>query len=196
MTHVLRINASLFGAQGVSSQLTQHLIDAIQNTHGDVTLSERELTGTSLPHFNAHTIEAIGKGEAALADTLIAEVQQADVLLLGVPMYNFGIPSELKAWFDHVARAGVTFRYSENGPEGLLTGKKVYVVTTRGGLHKEQSSDVEVPFLRIMLGFLGLTDVTFVYAEQLNMGEANKAQALAAARTHIDSLFDAEVTAA
>ncbi len=192
MTQVLRINASLFGEQGISSQLTEHLLNNLHTQHNDLQVVSRELLGDTLPHFSAEAIANISEGKATLADNLISELQQADILVLGVPMYNFGIPSELKAWFDHVARAGVTFRYTENGPEGLLTGKKVYVVTTRGGFHQAQSTDVEVPFLNIMLNFLGLNDVTFIYAEKLNMGEENKAQALAQAHSHIDSLFRKE----
>ena len=109
----------------------------------------------------------------ALDDALIAEVQAADVVVLGVPMYNFGVPAQLKNWIDAIARAGVTFRYTANGPEGLLKGKKVYVALTRGGKYRDTPADTQVPYLKTVLGFLGMTDVQFVYAEGLAMGDAD-----------------------
>lgn len=101
---------------------------------------------------------------------LIAEVQAAEVIVLGVPMYNFGVPAQLKNWIDAISRNGVTFRYTENGPEGLLKGKKVYVALARGGRYRGTEADSQVPYLRTVLGFLGMTDMHFIYAEGLNMG--------------------------
>ena len=106
----------------------------------------------------------------ALDDALIAEIQAADVVVLGVPMYNFGVPAQLKNWIDAISRAGVTFRYTEKGPEGLLKGKKVYVALTRGGKYRNTPADTQVPYLKTVFAFLGLTDVHFVYAEGLAMG--------------------------
>ena len=114
----------------------------------------------------------------ALDDTLIAEVQAADVIVLGVPMYNFGVPVQLKNWIDAIARNGVTFRYTENGPEGLLKGKKVYVALARGGRYRGTEADTQVPYLKMVLGFLGMTDVDFIYAEGLNMGPEAASKAL------------------
>lgn len=193
-TRVLNINASIFGDQGVSSQLSHTLIEQLRARHRNLDLQVRDLSQTEIPHFDARTIAAIGEGKAALADQLIAEVQAADILVLGVPMYNFGVPSQLKAWFDHIARARVTFKYTENGPVGLLTGKKVYVITTRGGIYKDQASDSEVPFLKTMLGFIGLSDVDFIYAEGLNMGDDRRKQAIDQANQQIHHLFHSETT--
>lgn len=187
-TNILRIDASIFGGEGVSSQLTQKLVDHLAAVTGDVSVTSRHLAGSEIPHFSAATIEAIGAGKAVLADALIAEVQAADIIVLGVPMYNFGVPSELKAWFDHIARANVTFEYTDEGPVGLLKDKKVYVVTTRGGLHKDKATDVEAPFLTIMLGFLGLHDVEFIFAEGLNMGADMRENGIAAAEKTIVQL--------
>src|SRR4029078_8091628 len=123
-------------------------------------------------------------GQRAAADYsqgLIDELRGADVIALGLPMYNFGVPSTLKAYFDHVARAGLTFRYTANGPEGLLKGKKAYVFATRGGLYAGTPRDTETAYVRDFLAFLGITDVEFVYAEGLAMGEAPKQEALAKA---------------
>src|SRR5690606_22026455 len=116
---------------------------------------------------------------AATADAAIAELQAADVLVLGVPMYNFGIPSTLKAWIDSIARAGTTFRYTANGPEGLLKGKQAYVLAARGGAYQGTPADTQTPYLKTFLGFVGITDVTFVYAEKLNMHADQQPQILA-----------------
>ena len=125
----------------------------------------------------------------ALDDALIAQVQSADVIVLGVPMYNFGIPVQLKTWIDAIARAGVTFRYSENGPEGLLKGKKVYVALARGGLYRDSPADSQVPYLKSVLAFLGMNDIDFIYAEGLAMGAEAASKAFAEAEAHISELI-------
>lgn len=123
---------------------------------------------------------------AGFSDALIDELKAADVIVLGLPMYNFGVPSTLKAYFDHVARAGATFRYTENGlPQGLLAGKKAYVFATRGGLHAGTPLDTQTGYVRDFLRFLGIEDVEFVYAEGLAMGDTAKADALAKAQRAI-----------
>jgi FMN-dependent NADH-azoreductase len=124
----------------------------------------------------------------AESDALIDELRRADVLVLGVPMYNFGVPSTLKAYFDHVARAGVTFRYTAEGPVGLLTGKRAFVFATRGGRYAGTDADLQSAFLRRFLGFIGINDVEFVYAEGLSLGAEQRDQALAAALERIDQL--------
>lgn len=121
------------------------------------------------------------------SDILIKEIREADILVFGVPMYNFGIPSTLKAYFDHIARAGVTFRYTDQGPEGLIDDRPVYILAARGGLYAGTANDTQTPYLRTFLGFLGLKDLRFIYAEGLNMGEAQKAQALSRARQELTS---------
>lgn len=125
----------------------------------------------------------------ALDDALIAEVQASDVIVLGVPMYNFGIPVQLKAWFDAIAKAGVTFRYTDQGPEGLLKGKKVYVALARGGVYRDTPNDTQVPYLKLMLGFLGMTDVHFIYAEGFAMGPDAATNAVQEAQQQISVLF-------
>jgi len=121
----------------------------------------------------------------ALDDALIAQLQAADVVVLGVPMYNFGIPVQLKAWFDAIARAGVTFRYTEQGPEGLLRGKTVYAVLTRGGVYRDQPSDLVTPYVKNMLGFLGISEIRPIYAEGLAYGPEAEAKSLAGAGADI-----------
>ena len=119
-------------------------------------------------------------------DSLIAELQAADVIVLGVPMYNFGVPTQLKNWIDAVARAGTTFTYTDKGPVGLVQNKKVYVALTRGGLYRNTPADTQVPYLKMVFSFLGMTDVQFVYAEGLAMGAEAEQKALAAAHDAID----------
>ncbi len=125
----------------------------------------------------------------ALDDALIAELQAADVVVLGVPMYNFGVPAALKNWIDAISRAKVTFQYTANGPEGLLKGKKIYVVLTRGGQYRNTPSDTQVPYLRTVLSFLGMTDIQFIYAEGLALGADAEQQSLASARQQIEAVL-------
>ena len=125
----------------------------------------------------------------ALDDALIAQVQAADAIVIGSPMYNFGITVQLKAWFDAIARAGVTFKYGATGPIGLVTGKKVYVAIARGGLHRDGPSDTQLPHLKMFLSFLGMTDVQFVYAEGLGMGPEAVAKAQAQADADINAVL-------
>jgi len=140
---------------------------------------------SDIPHFSAATIAEIGDGKAELADKLIEELKEADILVLGAPMYNFGIPTQLKAWFDHVARAGSTFKYTESGPVGLLENKKAFVITTRGGIHKGLPSDVETDHIQIFLSFVGIVDVDVIYAEGLNLGGEQKELAMGQAESDI-----------
>ena len=181
---ILHINSSLNGKNGVSGQLTQTLVQQLHNQLDVERVIYRSVAEDELPHFSADTLSAIGAGQAELADTLIEEVKAADIIVIGAPMYNFSVPSQLKSWFDYIARAGVTFKYTSEGPQGLLTNKKVFVVTSRGGVHKEQPTDAAVPFLKIILGFVGLTDVDFIYAEGLGKSDL-KEQAVALAEQDI-----------
>jgi len=186
MKTVLHIQTSLFQQQGQSSQLSATLVDQLLASND--TLIHRDLATEPVPHLNAEIFTAFTTPAAersveqqvmvAYSDELIGEWQAADVIVLGLPMYNFGIPSTLKAYFDQLARAGVTFRYTSQGPEGLLTGKKVYVLATRGGTYQGTALDTQVPYIRIFLNFLGITDVEVIYAEGLARGEAQRTQAL------------------
>ncbi len=189
---ILHIDSSIFGAKGYSSQLSAELVAKLQHELGDTTLTYHSLAEENVPHFSAQTIADIGEGAADLADRFINEVQAADYLVLSAPMYNFAVPSQLKSWFDYIARAGVTFKYGENGPVGLLKNKKVYVVTTRGGFHRNSNTDSESQWLKTMLGFLGMNDVEFIYAEGLNI-EGEKDKGLSAAKQHITAITSKEV---
>ena len=201
--NILQVNSSARafrnGQGSVSTQLANELVERLHGAHPEATLRVRDLALDPHPMLDESALVALGTpadqrtpwqaARVALDDALIAEVQAADVIVLGVPMYNFAVSTQLKAWIDGIARAGVTFHYTENGPVGLLGGKKVYAVLSRGGVHRGAPSDSQVPYLETVLGFLGLDDVEFVYAEGLAMGPAAAAQGLASAREGIDTVL-------
>jgi FMN-dependent NADH-azoreductase len=198
MKKLLQINASLFSGNGQSSTMSNQFVAAWREAHPDGEVTLRDLGADPVPHLTAQRFGAlIAKPEERNAeqqvvvdfsDALIDELRNADVVALGLPMYNFGIPSALKAYFDHIARAGVTFRYTEKGPVGLLTGKKVYVFAARGGLYAGSPLDTQSGYVRDFLRFIGIDDVEFVYAEGLNMGDASKQAALTNAQAAIQQL--------
>lgn len=198
MTTLLQINTSLFAGQGQSSQLAERFVAAWQARHPDATVIRRDVATDAVPHLDARRFSAFTTpaeqrnpeqvGVIAYSDMLIDELKRADVIVLGLPMYNFGVPSQLKSYFDHVARAGVSFRYTANGPEGLLTGKKAYVFATRGGLYAGTPLDTQTNYVRDFLRFIGVADVEFVYAEGLAIGAEQKTDALARAATAIEQL--------
>ena len=197
MKTILQLNSSLFGEGGASSRMASAFISRYRAGNPGARLVVRDLAKDAMPHLTAEGFAAFGAKPAertlagqtavALSDTLIRELREADVIVLGLPMYNFGVPSTLKAYFDHVARARETFRYTETGPEGLLKGKKAYVFAARGGVYLGTPHDTEIAWLRQMLGFLGITDVEIVYAEGLAM-EASRDGALEAATREIERL--------
>lgn len=198
MKKLLQLNTSLFSSNGQSSRLADQFVAAWRARNPGAGIVVRDLARDPIPHLDAERFLAfIAKAEertpqqlaiAAFSDALIDELKAADIVVLGLPMYNFGAPSTLKAYFDHIARAGVTFRYTESGPEGLLTGKKVYVFAARGGRYAGTALDSQTGYVRDFLAFLGITDVEFVYAEGLNMGESNKEAALADAQQRLEEL--------
>jgi FMN-dependent NADH-azoreductase len=198
MSTLLQIRTSLFSNQGQSSQLADQFVARWQAAHPDGTVLTRDLADAPIPHLTAERFGAFTTAPEARSaeqaqvvaesDALIDELRAADLIVLGLPLYNFGIPSTLKAYFDHVARAGVTFRYTENGPVGLLGGRQVRVFAARGGLYAGTALDTQTDYVRNFLGFLGLTDVQFVYAEGLAMGEARRNDALAQAREQLEAL--------
>lgn len=193
MATLLQINSSLFGENGNSSLLAQEFVDGWKTQNPNGNLITRDFSKESVPHLDAARVQALFTPEADrtaeqqqvvnYSDQMIAEIQTADVIVIGVPLYNFGVPSSLKAYFDHIARAGVTFKYTETGPVGLLNNKPVYIIATRGGVHQGQPSDTQSQFLINFLSFVGLKDVHFIYAEGLNMGQ--KDQAFTAAKNLI-----------
>jgi FMN-dependent NADH-azoreductase len=199
MTTLLQINASINHDNGQSSQLANQFVAAFQERHPEASILVRNVaTGESVPHLNAERFGAFitqpeQRSDAqhavvAYSDSLIRELKQADVIVIGLPMYNFGVPSQLKAYFDHIARAGVTFKYTEKGPVGLLTGKKVYVFAARGGLYAGTPLDTQTSYVRDFLRFLGMTDVEFVYAEGLAISAQSKEAGLARAVAEIARL--------
>jgi FMN-dependent NADH-azoreductase len=208
MTKILIINSSALGEASVSSKLTREMADRLKAADPSVRIAVRDIGAEPVPHLTAHTVSAIrGKAETdaaratlALSDELVGEVRDADVLVIGSPMYNFGMSSTLKTWFDHVLRAGVTFRYTDKGvSEGLMTGKKAVVVETRAGLYSEGASaglDSQEPHLRTLLGFIGITDVTFVRAEKLAFGPEAASAAIAEAAGQLGSLVATELALA
>jgi FMN-dependent NADH-azoreductase len=194
-TRVLEISASARSSGSVSRELTRDLIDALDDRHGNVRTIRRDLS-QGIPFVDEAWIDANFTPEEArtdahrealaLSDTLVAELKEADVLVIGVPLYNFSIPAALKAWIDMVARARVTFRYTAGGPEGLLEGKKAYLVVATGGVSVGSDMDFATPYLRHALAFIGITDVEVIAAEKLNsQAEVSKD----AARLHMANLI-------
>jgi FMN-dependent NADH-azoreductase len=198
MTTLLQIQSSIFSNGGESSRLAQQFVAQWRGAHPGAEVIVRDLARDPIPHLSAERFQSfLAKPEertpaqqavVSFSDGLIDELERADVIALGLPMYNFGVPSALKAYFDHVARAGKTFKYSEKGPQGLLTGKKAIVFATRGGLYAGTPLDSETPYVRAFLKFLGIADVEFVYAEGLALGDAPKKEALARAEREIQAL--------
>lgn len=192
---ILQINASARREGANSTKLANTVVERLQAAHPGAALTLRDLAATPVSILDEDALGALftpaeqrSATQAALVaeyDALIAEVMAHDVLVLGVPMYNFGVPVQLKAWLDAIARAGATFRYTESGPEGLIKGKTVYVALARGGLYRDQPHDSQVPYLKTVLGFLGLTDVRFIYAEGLNMGPEAAAKGFAQAEADL-----------
>lgn len=206
MKTLLQIKASIFSGNGQSSQLADRFVANWRASNPEGKVVERDLATDPIPHLTAERFGAfLAKPEERdaqqqavvdFSDALINELRGADMIALGLPMYNFGIPSTLKAYIDHIARAGVTFRYTENGPVGLMTGKKAYVFAARGGQYVGTPMDTQTGYVRDFLRFIGIDDVEFVYAEGLNMGEDSKKAALASAQDAIRLLAEPLQTAA
>jgi FMN-dependent NADH-azoreductase len=199
--NILQVNSSARREGSQSSQLASAIVEGFRAINPGARVTVRDLAHTPHPELDDAALQALFSpadqhtpeqaARVAQDDVLIAEIQAADVVVLGVPMYNFGVPAQLKNWIDAVTRAKVTFRYTANGPEGLLKGKKVYVALTRGGRYRNTPADTQVPYLRTVLGFLGMTHVQFVYAEGLAMGADAANEALASAHQQIDEALAA-----
>jgi len=194
--NILQVNSSARVEGSHSSRLASSIVERLRATNPQAALTVRDLARTPHPVLDESGLAALftpadqrtpeQAARVAQDDALIAEIQAADVVVLGVPMYNFGVSAQLKNWIDAISRAQVTFSYSDKGPEGLLKGKKVYVALTRGGKYRNTPSDSQVPYLKTVLAFLGMSDVQFVYAEGLAMGAAAEQTALESAQTQID----------
>jgi FMN-dependent NADH-azoreductase len=197
--NILQINSSARSSGSESTRMSDKLVAGLVAANPGASVVRRDLASDPHPTLDEAALGALFTPAAdrsaeqnariALDDALIAQVQAVDTIVIGAPMYNFGITTQLKAFFDAIARAGVTFRYTAAGPEGLLTGKKVYVNLSRGGVHRNGASDSQVPYLKTFLGFLGMTDVTFLYSEGMGMGPEAVAQAQAQADAQIDAVL-------
>jgi FMN-dependent NADH-azoreductase len=200
--NILQINSSprawANGQGSQSTRLANELVEKLRAANPGATLTLRDLTTQPHPPLDESALGALFTPEQARSaeqharvaqdQALIDELKAADVIVIGVPMVNFGITSQLKSWIDAITKAGVTFKYTATGPVGLFEGKKVYAVLTRGGLYRDQPHDTQVPYLRQILGFLGLTDIQFIYAEGLAMGPDAEAKALSSARAEIAAI--------
>ena len=197
--NILQINASARREGANSTRVANAIVDRLKAAYPGARVSLRDLAVTPHPVLDEAALGALftpadqrtpaQQARVALDDALIAEVQAHDILVLGVPMYNFGVPVQLKSWIDAIARVGVTFRYTEKGPEGLLKGKQVYIALARGGLYRDTAKDAQVPYLKTILGFLGMHDVRFIYAEGLAMGPDAAEQGFARAQADLDAAF-------
>lgn len=198
---ILQINSSARSTGSRSTKLAGDIVAKLRARHPQSLLQTRDLSHAPVPALDEQTLQALFTAPAQrspeqaarvqLNDDLIAEVQSADIVVLGVPMYNFGVPAALKNWIDAIARVQVTFRYTENGSQGLLTGKTVYAALARGGIHAGTPADTQVPYLRSVLSFLGMTDVRFIYAEGLDLGAESEGAALQAAQRQIEAAMAA-----
>lgn len=198
--NILQINASARREGANSTKVANSVVERLKAANPAATFTLRDLAVTPHPVLDEAALGALftpaeqrspeQAARVALDDALIAEIQAHDTIVLGVPMYNFGVPVQLKAWIDAIARAGTTFRYTATGPEGLLKGKTVYVALARGGLYRDTPNDSQVPYLKAVLGFLGLTDLRFIYAEGLNMGPEAAAKGFAQAEQDIEAALN------
>jgi FMN-dependent NADH-azoreductase len=201
MSKVLVLNSSALGGASVSNQLAQDALIELRARDPGLIVTVRDLGANPIPHLNSDSATALRGAAPAneaqataqeLSDTLIAELKAADAIVIGAPMYNFGIPSTLKAWFDYVLRAGITFRYTEAGPVGLFEGKRAIIIESRGGYYSEGATkvlDSQEPHLRTLLGFVGIKDVTFIRVEKLAFGPEARQQALDEARAQLGQLL-------
>ena len=199
MQHILAINSSVAGEGSASRLLVEETVDRLRAATPAAAVTWRDVGVSPVPHLTPATLAGV-RGEPAtaaelatraLSDALIAELRAADTIVMGVPMYNFGVPTGLRAWFDHVLRAGETFRYSSAGPEGLLGGKRVIVIEARGGYYSEgpaQAFDFQEPYLRHLFAFVGITDVEFVRVEKMGFGPEAQTAAIADARTRLEDI--------
>ncbi|AFI86294.1 FMN-dependent NADH-azoreductase [Aggregatibacter actinomycetemcomitans] len=195
MNNVLVLKSSILAGNSQTNQLSDYLESKLTGKNVVV----RDLAVNQLPHFGATATTAL-RGQPttaeenallALSDELVAEIKNANTIIINAPMYNFNIPTQLKSYFDFIARPRVTFQYTEEGPEGLLTGKKAVVLAAFGGFHQNQSSDIVTAYLKMILGFVGITDVQFVYAEGIGFGPEAVEKAQAQAKAEIDKIVAA-----
>ncbi|MEH6713772.1 MAG: NAD(P)H-dependent oxidoreductase [Paraglaciecola polaris] len=198
MKNVLVLNASLQQENGHSSKLTKEFVANWQEREA-LAVHTVDLSQLNLPHLNAQEMQTWSMISdnmtpeqsklAAYSDDLLTQLENSDAIVIGMPMYNFTMPSTFKAWIDRIARAGRTFSYTSEGPKGHLTGKTVYVMAARGGIYQGTDSDTQTPYLRLVFGLIGITDVNFIYLEGLNMGEDSAQKSWQDAREKMTELL-------
>ena len=195
MNNVLVLKSSILADNSQTNQLSDYFVSKL----ADKNVVIRDLAANPLPHFDATAATAL-RGQPtsaeenallALSDELVAEIKKADTLIINAPMYNFHIPTQLKSYFDFIARPRVTFQYSEKGPEGLLKGKKAVVLAAFGGFHQNQPTDLVTSYMKAILGFVGITDVQFIYMEGIGFGPEAVEKAQAQAKAEIDKITTA-----
>ena len=202
MKSLLVINSSAAREGSVSRELVELAVDRLKQESPEAAVVRRDLGANPVPHLEVATLNGVRgtpstvveQAARKLSDELIAELRAADTIVIGAPMYNFGVTTALRSWFDHVLRAGETFSYSAEGPRGLLEGKRVIVIESRGGLYSEGPAaaiDFQEPYLRHLLGFIGIKDVTFVHAEKIGYGSESRAASIAGARGRIENVAEA-----
>lgn len=199
MSKVLVLKSSILAGYSQSSQLADFYVEQAQAKGDQITV--RDLAANPIPVLDGELVGALRPSDAplsprqqdalALSDELIAELQAHDVIVIAAPMYNFNIPTQLKNYFDLIARAGVTFRYTEAGPEGLVKGKRAVILSSRGGIHKDTASDLLTPYVKLFLGFIGITDVDFVFAEGIAYGPEVATKATSEAKDAIKQIVTA-----
>jgi FMN-dependent NADH-azoreductase len=182
---LLHIDSSALGVQSASRELSAAIVARQRAADPAIEIAYRDLAANPLPHLDGAALAGAEPVAAARAAAALQEFLEADIVVLGAPMYNFGIPSTLKAWIDRIAVAGKTFRYTAEGPEGLAGGKRIIVASTRGGFHQGAASDFQEPYLRFVFGFLGIGDVEFVRAEGLAVSPEQRTRAMTEAHAAI-----------
>ena len=198
MSKVLVLKSSILAGYSQSGQLSDYFVEQWQEKHPGDEITVRDLAANPIPVLDGELVGALRPSDApltprqqealALSDELIAELKGNDVIVIAAPMYNFNIPTQLKNWIDLVARAGVTFRYTETGPVGLVENTRALVVSPRGGMHVGNATDLVTPYMRTVLGFIGITEVDFIYAEGMGMGPEAQAKGIEQAKEQLETL--------
>ena len=195
MSNVLVLKSSILGPHSQTNQLSDYFLSKLAKAN----VIQRDLATNPLPHFDSTATTALRgqpataeeKALLALSDELVSEIKNADLIVINAPMYNFGVPTQLKSYFDFIARPRVTFQYTEKGPKGLLSGKKAVVLVAFGGFHQNQPTDLVTVYVKTILGFVGITDVQFVYVEGIGFGPEAAAKAQNQAKAEIDKIVTA-----
>lgn len=193
---LLHLDSSALGDNSVTRELSAAVVAQWQSSHPGLQVEYRDLDREPIPHLTGQSLAKVDAAEAEAAERTLQQFLDADVVVIGAPMYNFSVPSTLKAWIDRVAVAGRTFHYTENGPEGLAGGKQIVIVSGRGGIHTDAPSDFQEPYLRQVFAFLGVNEIEFVRAEGVAYSPQHRSDALAQAHATIKAAIPALAKAA